>query len=140
LQERVPFCKIPKRSGMAVLITSSQSYLAGQTIRLESPNHGTLAEGEGLSTVDLLIKATCFVKEVLDVSMLNPAYLNKSSTWRSTVLSLPLLLVFPAQTLEGRISRYVYIGTVYSIVVLKNASDSDSDCTCLLTKLAWYMG
>jgi hypothetical protein len=101
-----------------------------------------LTEGEGLSTVDLLIKATCFVKEVNNTFNVEPSLSKQVSTWRSTVLSLPLHLVFLAQTLEGRISRYVCIGTVYSIVVLKNASDSDSDsdCTCLRTRLSWYMG
>ena len=76
-----------------------------------------LTEGEGLSTVDLLIMATCFVKEVNNTFNVEPSLSKQVSTWRSTVLSLPLHLVFPAQTLEGRISRSV-LGNYHQVVAV----------------------
>jgi hypothetical protein len=50
--------------------------------------------GERLSTVDLLIKVTCFVKNVNNIFNIKRSRSIQVSTSRSTVLSLPLQLVF----------------------------------------------
>jgi hypothetical protein len=53
-------------------------------------NQGTLTEGEGSVSVDLLIKVACFVKKVNNVYNIKSSSYRLVITTRSTVLSLPL--------------------------------------------------